>query len=594
MDKLISLINNKIEEVRNMTCSEFEIKAPIFQYSLEKFDLEKIDLNIFKKMIMLYENRNLPLEIFYGLAEFYEQSSKEEDSIEGNEKDDSCEKNNINLNLPDDFDVDLNKIKEDLKQNTLKATKSKNYYMTEINAARKVVETLRKHESNEKLIQKAKQHNNAELKSYNYYLEIRNYYNELLKINRDYEQLKKKVIRDLNRIKEFITNLPDITLIDKINYTTLQEIDENAYKEIFKQIFANQEERYNKLKEAENNLLENSYQNRYKNLLQKYNIEFEQLDIDIQNIFKNCNDIELLDNKLTILKLDSILDLTEEFLNTIINMDIKKIKQVAYLINNKIISKETVFENIDLINKDFDSLNNNASIMINHNISIDNKLYNDDILFVDNKELLNNEELLKVYRKELSEGDYIYLNDSNNFDILDLLIENDISLNSFDNYSLSQKEISNLIKRIFICTDLNIDMYTKSGNLNRSFLLGNKFYTSEETLDEYILTSNYYDENIEDFIKNNNRNHINKNINLIEEFNELEKYKSEDELSYNIDGLIISRPKVMRNLTLFLETENLNKNNILQSIIYNSNFNDSDIEIIKSTIFKNNKIKVKK
>ena len=49
----------------------------------------------------------------------------------------------------------------------------------------------------------------------------------------------------------------------------------------------------------------------------------------------------------------------------------------------------------------------------------------------------------------------------------------------------------------------------------------------------------------------------------------------------------------MRNLTLFLETENINDNNILQSIIYNSNFNDNDIEIIKSTIFKNNKVKVK-
>lgn len=597
MEELIKKIDDKIEEIKECTLANYQIKAPLFQNFLDKFDIENINENELQKIIILFENRNLPLEIFYSFSSFYqnaETAMQEELLSNGTNSEGVIEKIGFKCSLPKNFDEEsLLEIKTALKENTARAIRKREEFTHEIRMAKKLCNELRSKNANEKSIQKAKNKTNSGLKTYKFYQEVKEYYKELLEENKKYAQQKRKLIKELKKTKEFVLGLPDYSKMDGISFFVLQELDENIYIDIFKQIFKYQKEKYDLLIEQKNTLLEDNLKNKYKELLKKYNIDYEKLEQDIKDVLNKCDNLNILDIKFNLLNIDNNIVLTEELLNSIIDMDIKQIRNLKHLMDSGIVTKNTICKNLDLINDDYDNFNNNAKIMMNHKISLDNKIYDEDILFINNQELLQNEKMLKVYRNELSKGDYTYLNDSNSFDILDVLIENNLPLDSFDNYSLNNKDISNLIKRLSICTDLDIDIYTVSGNLNRSFLLGNKFYIPEEALDEYIVTSNYYDENIINFIRNNNRNNINKNINLIEEFNELENYKSEDELSYNIDGLIISRPKVMRNLTLFLETENINDNNILQSIIYNSNFNDNDIEIIKSTIFKNNKVKVK-
>ena len=187
--------------------------------------------------------------------------------------------------------------------------------------------------------------------------------------------------------------------------------------------------------------------------------------------------------------------------------------------------------------------------------------------------------------KTKNNNNFNYLNDSYNFDIFDILIENGIDIDLLDENVLSKDDIENFIKRIYICLSLNIPIYTKSGNINRSFLLGNNFYAQDDSLDDYILKSRYENEELNNYIKNNLRNKIHYDINIIEEYKRLEMFKSKDELYYDIDGIIISRPKVMRNLTLFHNSNLINKDSILTSIIYNSYLSDEEIELIKKRIF---------
>ena len=169
-------------------------------------------------------------------------------------------------------------------------------------------------------------------------------------------------------------------------------------------------------------------------------------------------------------------------------------------------------------------------------------------------------------------------------DALDFLIENGLNISLLDNNKLTKEEMYNFIKRTQICLSLDIDIYTAGGNINRSFLLGKGFYCKAEDLDKYMLVSQLEDEEVIKELKEAKRDHINDEIYNLEGIKKLEGYRSEDGLTYEIEEMSLSRPKVMRNLTYFYEQNKITENNTLQSIIFNSNLENKEIEIIKEKV----------
>lgn len=395
-------------------------------------------------------------------------------------------------------------------------------------------------------------------------------------------------IKKLEKIKVYLNDL-NINNLDKIDFNLLNKIDSNMYKYIFEDLFKKQKETYDRVYydyDMSKKMLDANY---LKQLFSKFNIDYYALNDDIKELLVNSKQIENLEKNMELLKIEKD-DITYELILFLLNTHTKIIREYVYYINSNIVSKKMLLNNLDLFsNKDFIE---KCMLMQNNNLSLLNKIYSDDILLKDKEDLIFNNKLLKIYKRNNEDNNYIYLYDSYNFDILDFLIENGLNATLLDNIFLSKLEVEKFIKRVLICQNLDIPLYTKSGNVNRSFLLGNNFYSTDDDLDDYILKSIYENEELIKYIKDNKRNIINYNINEIEAFIRLEDNYLFDELYYDINGIIISRAKVMRNLSLFYNNNMINEDTILASIIYNTNLSDEEIRLVKESIFNTKKKKL--
>lgn len=408
--------------------------------------------------------------------------------------------------------------------------------------------------------------------------------------NKDAKEKTTK-IKKLGKIKSYLSETDfGLSSLDKIDFNLLFEIDKEIYLYVFDKIFVYQKHIYDNLKEeniALNKMNEASY---LKNLFKKFKINYDELNSDVKLILNKVTNLNNLENNMGYLGINSNDDINVSVINFLINTSHKIVKEYEYYVKNKIVSKKLLLDNIDLFyNKDFKK---NCIFMKDNNLSLENKIYDETILLKESTELSNSNKLLELYGKKHEENNFSYLFDPYNFDVLDILMENGININLLDGFSLSRKEVDNFLKRIMICDNLNIPIYANK-LINTNFLLGNNFYIEEDCLDLYILKNNYEDENLELYIKNNIRNKINYNINEVEEFKSLEKFKSDDGKFYDINGIIISRLKVIRNLSLFYENNMITKETVLASIIYNSYLDDKCVEIIMKNIFAPVKIKKK-
>lgn len=392
-------------------------------------------------------------------------------------------------------------------------------------------------------------------------------------------------ITKLEKQKKYIDGLnDDIKNLDKIDFQLLSIIDNNIYMYIFNNLFVSQKCRYDVLSEENTALKELLESKTLEILFSKFNIDYSLFDIETKKLLVSSpNELENLNDNLNELSINASDNLSYELINILLKIPNKKLKEYSYYLKSKVLSKNLLLNNLQLFESD--EFKDSCFIIQSNNLSFSKPNYNESILLKENKELSDNNKLLAYYNRTSLHNNFSYLYNSYYFDILDFLLENNIDITSLDDISLSEQTADNFIKRVLICENLGIPLYNKNGNLNRNFLLGNGFYCKAEDLDNYILKSNYENEEINNFIKGRMRNTISYDINAIDEFQKLEEYKSPDGLLYDIDGIMISRPKVMRNLTLFYNEDKINNDTILASIIYNMNLNDEEIELIKKSIF---------
>lgn len=389
----------------------------------------------------------------------------------------------------------------------------------------------------------------------------------------------------LVRTKQYLTD-PDLLKknLNNLNFSLLQSTYFGALEDIFKIVFDYQEQLYKKAQAINTNLNENETTVTIEDVLREENMllsvaskeEKEQLLIeeDPLTFVKKIKALNITTNNI----------LTKEFITLLDSYSLKEINGYSYLIEKGYISRDTAFKFMSETTS-LDKINANLEFLMEQKIDPKLPNYDENILFLPMEQLERNKDLLfTFYHKNKLDNNFNYLCDSLYMDVLDFFIENGLDLSLLDNNQLTKEEMYNFIKRTQICSSLDIDIYTPSGNINRSFLLGKGFYCKAEDLDEYRIVSDLEDGCVLEELKNAKRDHINEKIYTLEEVENLEKYRSEDGLTYEIEELILSRPKVMRNLTYFYEQNKITENNILQSIIFNSNLEDKEIETIKEKI----------
>lgn len=406
---------------------------------------------------------------------------------------------------------------------------------------------------------------------------------------------KEKLHREIFSLEQVLTYLKDpevlIQNMDHIDYKMLELVDRSAYQDVFKIMLRNQKERYKKaLTQAikSKTEIENSA---IGILLRKYNMAIEQLPEDIQNTLLQEKDLKRLDANMKALHMNCADSFSKEIWTFLMKTSVKQMHFYTYLLHMGFLSKETLLHSIEQGKHEL--LKENAKCLLDENIPAKSSNYEENILFLNPEELKSNIKLLSWYPKEKKTNNFNYLYDSRYDDLLDFFIEQDIDLNLLDDCKLSLEQMDAFIKRVHICSALDIAIYTKSGHVNRSFLLGKGFYCAEDQLDEYMLYSSLEDKEVMKHLQQAKRNHINENITTIPSFLNLEAYKREDGMAYVIEDCVVSRPKVMRNLTYFYEQGEVNSHTILQSILYNSNFNDTEIKKIQNVVMTDKKEKRK-
>ena len=218
-----------------------------------------------------------------------------------------------------------------------------------------------------------------------------------------------------------------------------------------------------------------------------------------------------------------------------------------------------------------------------------------------NNTLLEMFEILKEYEFTFDDNNNgSILIDSNLLDIIDNFIELDLYDTLKDNQKvLNSNNSKNVVKRILICNLLGINPVNASLKLIGQVTTGNKFYLSPDKYDNYIIDSQnmYLNPVCVKALEHQPRTIISedtKNNKLIET---LDEFYKRDELTYEINDIVISRNRVLRNFEVLKEIKNISTTDLLyQSILYKMIENIEDeklIEIynsIKLLNLENNKI----
>ena len=349
-------------------------------------------------------------------------------------------------------------------------------------------------------------------------------------------------------------------------------------------------------------LLNQNYYVRYS----KHNKKFTDNDIyEIDKIFLkyNLNFNNFNDNQKNIIKKYFDIHNISSLLNLIVKSPFKNELYTDFGVNMLVNSNEKIMLNIiHYIEKGHLTV----EFIKNHGEFIIEKLVYDNGLAPSYKKLLKNMNLLESINYDFKDLDILLLEPADVQKIMEIcglyklkinknvyekvyLIDSLIEINMYS-YLINHPEFvnildENIIKRIKIANQIGFNIYNKKGNLKECILTGNKFYLSDEELDECIIKDTKNVNFSRSFVINDKLF----NNKIVEK---LENDYKVDDFTYDIEGITISRLKVLsiaNNLILQIDDNDL----LLQIITNNSFLSDKDIAILKNNLFKNNKLLIK-
>lgn len=370
-----------------------------------------------------------------------------------------------------------------------------------------------------------------------------------------------------NKNKEEITQIP--AFLSKIENEEIRVM-------VLMQIYKNNQVYYNELEKKYNELSTNSI-NKYKVLFNKYNLDLEKYKIDFSD---DINEIEEIINKLSALNITN----SEEVIPILNITDINAVNSLFELMSIGYIDQQLVLQNRDLFNK-FDGCANlykNIELFQSKNLSVSNIKRMQNILIKDNEKIKANTKILEKYKlfKHLKKAESYEFLDKEELDkkldtALELgfekILKEDLSILNNDDKSW---------KKIIILNKLNIFIDNKE-ELNE--ILNSKNIIPENSnLDDYIFDISKYRDRFDD------------NLELSkEEFLNVLSNDEKTNNTYNLNGVLISKNKVKRNLKN-LEKDILSSKDIFKVIVSNRILDNDEYQNINNYLVSNKKELVKK
>jgi len=199
---------------------------------------------------------------------------------------------------------------------------------------------------------------------------------------------------------------------------------------------------------------------------------------------------------------------------------------------------------------------------------------------------MDNIKLLRIYANSFNNQNLwcaLIINPSL-FKLIDFFLESglDFSNINFDNIN-RETNIDCLIKRLYLASSCNLPIF-KNNMIDLTLLA----HIEDKDLSEYIPSETEYfiPKDILELLQNNNSMTINEDIGSIDVIKQM--FTPKDGIIYFSDNLMISRNKLLRNLSVILSKKDKYSidNLIFFALIYDSFLSNDEINLIKNQIKK--------
>lgn len=436
---------------------------------------------------------------------------------------------------------------------------------------------------------------------------IRNYDAKLERQKTQFEKQKNKKRNIYNKTTQFVSSL-DKGKIVEIPYELLSNLkDDSLANEIIEKALQNNRSVYFNLRN------ENRKKDQYdaiEKLFYKYKINVALLEETERNKLMQLGNHETLESILSRLQ-----DPNWEWLNPshpmytmiLLHTNISIIDSINKIIKQGIIPMSffqmnpeiLLDENIQVADNEkvegkYKLFFNNMQLLNRYELQLPSVIKNNiDLLLSPNEELLYNIELTQQYQMNLqSENAKIYgldlLNHSEYFDDVDAFIELGYKDIIVENPQLLRKNTKQMVTRLSIAEGINLETLKQENRFAGYITNGKNFYVNDENLQEYEIypVEKYVEDSNFEILKTSKRSHIHKNTMELGIIAYLDEQFKISELEYQIQDVIISRMKVLRNMECLLQhKDDYDESSIaLSAIIYHSVIDNSTIEFIREKL----------
>ena len=363
----------------------------------------------------------------------------------------------------------------------------------------------------------------------------------------------------LNYLKKVNTN--NIIVLDsKIEYL-LKEYDPDG--DVIKRILEHNDNYLFKL-ESEVRDLESQVDNNVLDVFVSEHIDIHKLGIYHVMLMKGIVTLDYIKEAIRIFK--SVFNgfnlESKKFGSILVKSNINAINIIASYVKRNIVDIEFLEKHYEVFTDEFsfNILHNNIEVLESFNTSLDMDKTK-EILMINSSDLLRRIKICKFYGIDLLNCDTLsFLKDDTFIRNIDIFIETgnlDLVINYPSNLSLDE----NSIKRLVIYNTNNIP-YRNDSKLFATIKTGKNSLVSVDELDKILMSESMYIENNE----------------LLEcpTSSVLDDYYYISEYLYDIDGIMISRKKVLRNLAI--------NDDLLSCIVSGSLLDPFSINIIKTNL----------
>ncbi len=411
--------------------------------------------------------------------------------------------------------------------------------------------------------------------------------------------LKKQIKEEVSSINKKMRKLENFTYklsyVSKQGVIKIEDYDEYLFDSEIKKLFIEFCLEHNlevyKQVEEKNREYKNNNLNKLEVLFTKYGFNFNDLFIEEQEAIIKASEIKNIEDVLAFIKYSDLVflaDYHKEFTKLIIEADIKIIKAIDCALKSKIIDKNFIINNLDILYDEdkYKNLSRNINLLTIRGVDLINiTKKNSKVLVADNNLLTSIFETLDEYNFTLGmDNNYDILINGNLLDIVDNFIELGLYPILKENQKYLNKDSNDIVKRIIISNLIGLNYINSNNKLIGQVASGNKFYVSPEKYDNYIVNEGecYLNPTCVEKLESDKRLAISDEVKNSEAINKLDELYQKSKLVYEINGVIISRNRVLRNLEVLKDIDDIDITEVLyQAIIYKMIPNISDEKLVE-------------